>query len=249
MSLFHSLTPVRIVLVNPTDPGNIGAAARAMKTMGLKRLYLVAPKAFPHPAASVRASNALDILAEAMVVDTLEEALCNCHCVFGTSTRQRELYWVSVSARDAAEKIVKKMPQQEIAILFGRERSGLTNQELQLCHLQITIPTNPDYNSLNLASAVQIICYEVLMAFLQRQGSGMAKQRDLATVEQLEYFYQHLNNVLMEVEFLHTVRSQHIMYRLRRLFSRTVPDATEIKILRGILSAVQKKLSSLPPKD
>lgn len=231
---------MRIVLVNPSDPGNIGAAARAMKTMGLSHLYLVAPEAFPHRKASVRARRALDILANTVVVDTLGEAIQDCHLVFGTSTRERELNWISLAARDAAETIIK-MPNQEVAILFGRERCGLSNQELRQCHFQINIPSNPDYSSLNLASAVQIVCYELRVAFL-KQKATVIKQRNLAKVEQLEYFYQHLETVLTTVDFLQTMRSQQVMDRLRRLFSRAELDETEVKILRGVLSATQKKL-------
>ncbi len=243
MSFSDLFGQIRIVLVAPSDPGNIGAAARAMKTMGLKRLYLITPEAFPHPKASIRASNALDILADVTVVDSLEEAIQDCHLVFGTSTRERELNWVSLTARESAEKIVE-MPQQEIAILFGRERSGLTNQQLQRCHFQINIPANPDYSSLNLASAVQIVCYECRLAFLQKKATLIEKQGNLASVGQLEYFYQHLEAVLSSVEFLQPFRSQQIMDRLRRVFSRAELDETETKILRGILSAIQKKLPS-----
>ena len=243
MAFSDFLSQIRIVLVNPSDPGNIGATARAMKTMGLKRLYLVNPEAFPHQKASVRASNALDILGDVQVVSTLEQALSDCTLVFGTSTRVRELNWVALTARESAEKIGGMLPQT-IAILFGRERSGLTNQELQQCHLQIMIPTNPEYSSLNLAAAVQIVCYELRQAFLQKKETAAVKKSDLAKVEQLEYFYQHLNSVLTSVEFLQSFRSQQIMDRLRRLFSRAELDETEVKILRGILSAIQKKLSA-----
>jgi tRNA (cytidine32/uridine32-2'-O)-methyltransferase len=232
---------IRIILVNPSDPGNIGASARAMKTMGLQHLYLVAAKEFPHHLASTRASNALDILAEAFVVDSLEEALKDCSLVFGTSTRIRELNWISLTPRAAAEKIIEE-PKQTIAIVFGRERCGLTNQELQQCHFQISIPANQKYSSLNLAAAVQIVCYELRMAFLQQKETVLVKSRELVSVKQLEYFYQHLHTVLVSVEFLPAVRSQQIMDRLRRLFSRTELDETELNILRGILSAIQKKL-------
>lgn len=242
MALSEFLSQIRIVLVNPSDPGNIGAAARAMKTMGLKYLYLVAPKVFPHRKASVRASNALDIIGEVEVVATLEEAIRDCQLVFGTSTRPRELNWVSLTARAAAERI-SEMPEQKTAILFGCERCGLTNQELQHCQFQITIPTNPDYSSLNLAAAVQVVCYELRLAFLQKTEIVLPKQIDLANVEQLEYFYQHLHSVLTRIEFLQPFRSQQIMDRLRRLFSRAELDETEVKILRGILSAIQKKIS------
>ncbi len=239
---FSELFPhIRIVLANPSDPGNIGATARAMKTMGLQHLYLVAAKEFPHRHASVRASHALDILAGAFVVDSLEEAIKDCHFVFGTSTRMRELNWISLTPHAAAEKITE-MSQQEIAIVFGCERCGLSNQELQQCHVQIIIPTNPRYRSLNLAAAVQIVCYELRMAFLQKKETVLVNQREFASVKQLEHFYQHLNAVLTRVEFLQVFRSQQIMDRLRRLFSRAEPDETEVKILRGILSAIQKKL-------
>lgn len=233
----------RIVLVNTTDPGNIGAAARAMKTMGLKKLYLVTPKAFPHLSASVRASNAIDILAEASVVNNLPEALQDCSLVFGTSTRVRELNWVTLTARAAAEKIMMG-PAQEVALVFGRERCGLTNEELQHCHFQIIIPANPDYSSLNLAAAVQIVCYELRMAFLAQQKMITEKSLILADVKQQEYFYQHLYALLNKIEFLKPSRSQQVMDRLRRLFSRAELDVTEVNILRGILSAIDKKLDS-----
>jgi tRNA (cytidine32/uridine32-2'-O)-methyltransferase len=245
MGLTELSARIRIVLVNPSDPGNIGATARAMKTMGLSCLYLVAPEAFPHHKASVRASSALDVLAEAFVVMDLTEALQGCQLVFGTSTRVRELNWITLTARKAAEKIVE-MPQQEIAILFGCERSGLSNQALQYCHFQITIPANSHYSSLNLASAVQIICYELRLVFLQKEKEvSTVKKSDLATIEQLDYFYQHLESVLTSIEFLQAFRSQQVMDRLRRLFGRAELDVTEVNILRGILSAIQKKL---PPR-
>ncbi len=239
------LAKVRIVLVNPSDPGNIGASARAMKTMGLKHLYLVTTKAFPCRRASVRASNALDVLAEAVVVNSLEEALWDCTLVFGTSTRIRELNWVSLTPRAAAAKITEVLPQK-VAIVFGRERCGLTNQELQRCHFQIHIPANKNYNSLNLGAAVQIVCYELRMAFLEQKETdkktALVKQRKLASVEQLEHFYKHLQSTLMHVAFLQNSRSLQIMDRLRRLFSRIELDEKELKILRGILSAIQKKI-------
>lgn len=239
-----SFSQIRIVLVNPTDPGNIGATARAMKTMGLTQLYLVEPKSFPHVNASVRASNAIDVLADTVVVDHLAAALQDCHLVFGTSTRIRELNWVSLSARTAAEKIAVN-PNQKIAVVFGRERCGLTNQELQQCHFQINIPANPGYSSLNLAAAVQIICYELRIAFLT-EPKPEEKTIQLADVREQEYFYQHLHDLLNKIEFLKPIRSQQIMDRLRRLFSRSELDINEVKILRGILSAIEKKLASKP---
>ncbi|OIZ99902.1 RNA methyltransferase [Rickettsiella grylli] len=235
------LSQLRIVLVKTTCPGNIGATARAMKTMGLKQLYLVAPQSFPHINASVRASHAIDILADAIVVDQLEEALGDCQLVFGTSTRVREFNWVSLTPRVAAEKIMNHC-QQKIAILFGQERCGLTNKELQRCHFQMTIPANPEYNSLNLAAAVQIVCYELRNAFLQEKN---IKKRTvpLADVKQHDYFYGQLQERLKKIEFLKPNRSQHVMDKLRRIFSRAELDSDEIKILQGIFSALEKKES------
>lgn len=239
-----SFSQIRIVLVNPTDPGNIGATARAMKTMGLTQLYLVEPKSFPHVNASVRASHAIDILADTVVVDRLSAALQDCHLVFGTSTRTRELHWTSFSARAAAEKIALN-PKQKVAVVFGRERCGLTNKELQQCHFQINIPANPYYSSLNLAAAVQIICYELRMAFLT-EFKQEENAIELANVQEQEYFYHHLHDLLNKIEFLKPIRSQQIMDRLRRLFCRSELDINEVKILRGILSAIEKKLVSKP---
>ena len=239
-----SLSQIRIVLVNTTDPGNIGATARAMKTMGLTQLYLVEPKSFPHVNASVRASHAIDVLAEAVVVDHLAAALQDCHLVFGTSTRIRELNWISLCARSAAEKMAVNA-KQRLAIVFGRERCGLTNKELQQCHFQINIPANPDYSSLNLAAAVQIICYELRMAFL-KEIQPEEKAIELADVQEQEHFYHHLHALLNKIEFLKPIRSQQIMDRLRRLFSRSQLEINEVKILRGILSTIEKKLASKP---
>lgn len=234
---------IRIVLVNTTDPGNIGATARAMKTMGLKQLYLVEPKSFPNVNASIRASNAIDVLAEATVVEDLSSAVQDCQLVLGTSTRIRELNWVALTPRMAAEKIAIKT-QQKVAFVFGRERCGLTNKELQRCHFQINIPANPDYSSLNLAAAVQIVCYELRIAFLQQKNKIEEKTIVLADVQQQEYFYQHLHSLLNKIEFLKPIRSGHIMDRLRRLFSRSELEVSEVKILRGILSTIEKKLAS-----
>lgn len=239
-----SFPQIRIVLVNPTDPGNIGATARAMKTMGLTQLYLVEPKSFPHVNASVRASHAIDVLADTVVVDRLSVALQDCHLIFGTSTRTRELHWISFNARAAAEKIALN-PKQKVAVVFGRERCGLTNKELQQCHFQINIPANPQYSSLNLAAAVQIICYELRMAFLT-ESKPKENAIELANAQQQEYFYYHLHDLLNKIEFLKPIRSQQIMDRLRRLFSRSELDINEVKILRGILSAIEKKLASNP---
>lgn len=237
------LSQIRIVLVNTTDPGNIGAAARAMKTMGIKQLYLVGPKSFPHVNASVRASNAIDVLAEATIVDDLNLAVQDCQLVFGTSTRVRELNWVTLNPRKAAEKILINK-NQKVALVFGQERCGLTNRELQSCHFQINIPANPDYSSLNLAAAVQIVCYELRMTFLHQKSKLSGRTIMLADVKQQEHFYQHLHKLLNIIDFLKPIRSGQIMSRLRRLFSRSELEVNEVKILRGILSTIEKKLVS-----
>jgi tRNA (cytidine32/uridine32-2'-O)-methyltransferase len=243
MPLSDFFSQICIVLVNPTDPGNIGAAARAMKTMGLKHLFLVRPKVFPHARASIRAGKALDILANATQIHSLGEILTECKLVFGTSTRTRELHWPCLTPHQAAEK-AGGISGQKIAILFGCERSGLANQDLQRCHYQIMIPASSEYNSLNLAAAVQIICYEIRMIFLKQQKSGITKTNNLADVTQLEYFFQHLHEVLLSIDFFRPFRSQQIMNRLRRLFFRTELDETEVKILRGILRSIQRKIVS-----
>lgn len=242
MNFSELATQLRIVLVNPTDPGNIGAAARAIKTMGLQQLYIVAPEDFPNIKATARAGNALDILGAAKVVNTLEDAIHDCHAVFGSSVRERELHWMTFTAREAAEKILAEPITTNIAIVFGRERYGLTNAELQLCNYRLEIPANPEYSSLNLAAAVQVVCYELRMAGQQSNATLLERNETLATAEELEYFYGHLERVLYAIEFIKPERPGQIMNRLRRLYSRSQPDKNEIDILRGMLTAVEKKL-------
>lgn len=233
---------IRIVLVNPSHPGNIGAIARAMKTMGLYQLYLVKPKRFPDKQAVIMASHADDVLEKAVVVDTLAEAIGDCQLVFGTSNRVREIAWKVFDPNQAAQKIMHQAQTAPIAILFGREDSGLTNEELQQCHYQIIIPTNPDYSSLNIAAAVQVICYEIQMATLGKNTLINAVDDEYANHQELESFYEHLDKVLWQIEFLKSTRSSHIVNRLRRLFNRSQPEKKEVKILRGILTTIEKKL-------
>jgi len=246
MNFAELTSQLRIVLVNPTDPGNIGAAARAIKTMGLQQLYIVSPEDFPNIKATVRAGNALDILGGAVVVNTLEEAIGDCHVVYGTSARERELNWMTFTAREAAAKIFAEPVSKKIAIVFGRERYGLTNTELQLCNYRLEIPANPEYSSLNLGAAVQVVCYELRMtgmlsnlALIERSEN---QGEELATIAELEYFYEHLERVLYAIEFIKPTRTGQIMNRLRRLYSRAQPDKNEIDILRGMLTATEKKL-------
>jgi tRNA (cytidine32/uridine32-2'-O)-methyltransferase len=234
------LDRIRIVLVNTSHPGNIGSAARAMKTMGLSALYLVSPEQFPHPKAVEMASGASDILAQAVVVKTLDEAIADCTLVAGTSARMRTVPWPLFSPREMAEKIKQEPSTSQIAILFGREQSGLTNEELQRCHLHTQIPTGTDYSSLNIAAAVQVIAYEIRVASLDQTGPQEKWDYRSATAEEMEKFFTHLEEVLVEVDFLKMNAPRKLMMRLRRLFFRARPDVMEMNILRGILTAVQK---------
>lgn len=227
---------IRIVLVNTTHPGNIGAAARAMKTMGLRRLYLVNPAQFPSAEATARASGADDLLAEATVCESLTEAIAGCTLVLGTSARQRSLAWPELSVADAAAKASAEAGNRQVALLFGRERYGLTNDELKTCHYLVYIPTPGPYGSLNLAQAVQVVSYELARhAGAKRE----APEHVPASAERMESFYGHLETTLSQLGFLHE-QSDKLMLRLRRLFNRARPDTDELNILRGILSSAQR---------
>jgi TrmH family RNA methyltransferase len=230
--------PVRIVLVETTHPGNIGAAARAMKNMSLDRLWLVNPETFPHAEATARASGAADVLHGARVCETLDEALAGCGFVAGASARPRSLPWPLLEPRDCGRRIVEECASGEVALVFGREKSGLRNDELQRCHAVVQIPTNPDYSSLNLAMAVQVLSYEIMLARRAGRGPAAPRETPLATADELELFYDHLQRVLIQTAFLNPENPRHLMLRIRRLFARAEPDSNEIAILRGILSAV-----------
>lgn len=233
------LKHIRIVLINTSHPGNIGSAARAMKTMGLSELYLVSPHQFPHPKAVEMASGAVDVLENARVVESLSVAIKDCHLVIGTSARNRTIPWPMLTPHECALKASKARDHQ-IAILFGRENSGLTNEELHQCHYHLQIPANSDYSSLNLASAVQIVAYELRMAILNEK-LDIEWDSAFATHEELEGFYHHLEKVLIDLDFLKKTAPRQLMTRLRRLFNRARLDEMEVNILRGILTAVEKK--------
>lgn len=236
---------IRIVLVNPSHPGNIGAVARAMKNMGFSKLYLVAPESFPHPQAIFRAVGADDVLASAVVTQDLKTALSGCHFVYATSARTRCVEWPVVDARQCAQQIINQQPQQQIALVFGRESSGLTNEELAFGNVRLNIPAVEDYSSLNLAAAVQICVYEIRMAWLAVNATEVIPSRRLlATSEQLSGFYSHLEQILIKIEFLNPRHPKKLMYRLKRLFSRSQMEQVEINILRGILTELGKMLSS-----
>jgi tRNA (cytidine32/uridine32-2'-O)-methyltransferase len=227
---------VRIVLTDPSHPGNIGSVARAMKNMGLSDLVLVRPRAYPHEQATALAAGAEDVLAAARVVDSVPDALADCGFVAATTSRPRSFHWEFATPRELAGRIAAMPPASRAALLFGSERYGLANEDLQYCHVLVRIPANPDYCSLNLAMAVQLLAYELLIARKQPR-SHTQLEAPLADGAELEYFYAHLAQVLQEIEF--EDRTGHLMERLRRLFNRAGLDRNELNILRGILSAVQ----------
>lgn len=236
------LDQIRIVLVNTSHTGNMGSAARAMKTMGLNQMVLVDPQALPDGNANALAAGASDILANARVVSTLDEAIADCGLVIGTSARSRTLSWPMLDPREAGEKTVTEGVRHPVALVFGRERTGLTNDELQKCHYHVAIPANPEYSSLNLAMAVQTLCYEVRMHWLQSQEQVAETDgvQDYPSAAQLEGFYQHLEQTLLKTGFITEDHPGHVMSKLRRLFNRARPEAVELNILRGILTSVQK---------
>ena len=238
------LNNIRIVLVETSHPGNIGAAARAMKNMRLSRLELVAPLDYPSAEASSRASGADDLLARAGVHEGLDQALEGCRLVIGTSARPRSVSWPVLAPHEAAERLLEESEQGEVALLFGREKSGLSNSELDRCHYLVHIPTNPDYSSLNLGAAVQVLSYELQLADLGGRQVTAETPRDLATAEMMQGFHDHLTQALHDVGFTDPEQSEKLLRRLRRLFQRALPDKDEINILRGILSAMQGRKSA-----
>jgi TrmH family RNA methyltransferase len=245
--------PIRIVLVETSHPGNIGAVARALRNMDLEQLVLVRPKLFPHPEASARASSAEQLLTDARVEDDLGRALQGCGLVLATTSRERDQYFRVIDVRAGARRAVEECAHSPVAIMFGSERTGLTNEELRYAHALLRIPANPAYASLNIAMAVQIVAYEILRARLELDaaagdapGAGAASEparaTPLATPEELEHMYQHLATVLQEIDFHDRTQSGgHLMKRLRRLLQRAEPDANEVAILRGILTAIQQR--------
>jgi tRNA (cytidine32/uridine32-2'-O)-methyltransferase len=233
------LANIRIVLSGTSHPGNIGAAARAMKTMGLTRLYLVKPKVFPAAEATARASGADDVLTNAVVCSGIDDALSGCNLVIGASARPRSIPCPVISPAASAHKAVAESEQGEVAMLFGCERSGLSNAEIDRCQYLVQIPSNPDYGSLNLAAAVQIICYEILVTHGQPGQVDDALGYVPANVDEMERFYTHLEQALIELGFLDPDNPRQLMRRLRRLYSRARPDENEVNILRGMLTAAQ----------
>ena len=227
---------VRIVLIDPSHPGNIGSVARAMKNMAISDLVLVRPRSFPHAESVALAAGADDILAGARVVATVAEAIADCGFVAGTTSRPRNYYWEFTTPRDIAARIASLPQENRAALLFGSERYGLGTEDLNHCNVLVRIPANPEYCSLNLAMSVQLLTYELFMAREQPQ-SHTQLELALAPSADVEHFYTHLLEVLKEIDF--EDRTGHLMERLRRLFNRAQIDRNELNILRGILSAVQ----------
>lgn len=239
---FSHADEVSVVLVETSHPGNIGATARAMKTMGFSKLILVNPKYFPDEWATSRAtSHAVDILENARVVPTLADALADMHCVIGTSAQSRHLPWPMLTTRELGPKVASIAHSgQGVALVFGREREGLHNDELQLCHYHVEIPTSPECRALNLASAVQVICYEVMMTM--REGVVAKPTHTIAPMVEFDGFMNHLYETLANVNFLNIEQPRKLKERLRRLFLRAAPNSVEINILRGALTEVNKRV-------
>lgn len=242
------LDNIRVVLTRTSHPGNIGAAARAMKTMGLSQLVLVEPAVFPNSQADAMASGAVDVLANARVCATLAEALADTTLALGLSARRRDIVAEVLMPGEAVARALGAAQSAPVALVFGNETSGLSNDELALCQALVTIPANPAYSSLNLAAAVQVLCYEVRQAWLG-QASWPQPELDAASGDEIEKFHAHLETALAELEFLNPGSPGKLMLKLRRLFSRTRLAKEEVNILRGILTAAQtaKAAGTRPP--
>jgi len=242
------LDKIKIVLVNTSHPGNIGSAARAMKTMGLSQLVLVDPVQEPDGKSVALAAGAVDVLSNARIVTGLDEAIADCGLVIGTSARPRTLQWPMLHPRETGRKLVSEASQYPVALVFGRERTGLTNEELQKCHFHVNIPANPDYSSLNLAMAVQTLSYEVRMAFLDQPGF-VEQPQPYPLQQELDQFYTHLEQTLEKTGFIIRQHPGMVMNKLRRLFNRARPEAQELNMLRGVLSSVQRAVGTASDVD
>ena len=238
------LSNIRVVLVRPTHPGNVGAVARAMKNMSLHSLYLVEPENFPSALATDRAVGADDVLRNAAICASLDDALSGCHLVTGTSARQRRIEWPTLDPETCAHRLLDGSQHGPVALLFGQERTGLLNAELDRCHFVVTIPADEGFSSLNLACAVQILAYEIHRRTLSGMTTNAAEHRDGRPVsdEDMQRFYRHLEAVLQQIGFLDPEKPRLLMRRLTRLFNRVDLDHNEMNILRGILTAVQTRI-------
>ncbi|MFT6351030.1 tRNA (cytosine(32)/uridine(32)-2'-O)-methyltransferase TrmJ [Neptuniibacter pectenicola] len=238
------LSNIRVVLINTFHPGNIGAAARAMKNMGLTNLYLVEPREFPSDEADARAAGAKDLLENATLVNSLEEAIADCQLVIGTSARTKRTFDLPLlNARKGAERIVAESKQGKVALVFGRETMGLHNDELQQCNLHIYIPANPDYPVLNVSQAIQLLCYEVYVAAEEKTYTEI--EEEYPRQKEMGLFYNHLEKVLRTTEFIIPQHEGKVLDKLRRFFNRSRPERTELNMLRGILTSVEETVEKL----
>ena len=236
---------VRFVLVSPAQPGNIGGAARAIKNMGFAQLVLVQPQIFPSDRARWRAAGAADILEQARVVESFDEAIADCQLVIGTSARERRIPWPLIDPAQCGQQVAKESQQGEVALVFGREDSGLTNEELQRCQMHVHIPTSPVYSSLNLSAAVQVLAYEVRKGLLGLDPAQLAvsaaDDEPPASAADLENMLLHFEEVMVQSGFLDPNNPRQTVTRLRRMMNRIRPDQSEVAILRGFLSSVDSR--------
>ena len=233
------LENIKIVLIQTFHPGNIGATARAMKNMGLSNLVLVNPVDFPSEEATARASKAIDVLENATVVSSLEEAIADCSLVVATSARDRTIGLPHLTAREAGLKLTQESQKANVAVVFGRERMGLHNDDIQQCHMQVNIDSHPDYPVLNISQALQIICYEIYQADIANTGQAYNDNEEFPLQNELEGFYGHLESVLAQVNFLDPKRPGQAMQNLRALFRRARPNKKDMNLLRGALKAIE----------
>lgn len=236
------LDNINFVLLNTSHPGNIGAVARAIKVMGFKRLSLVNPQSYPSPEATARASGADDVLSKALCFHSVVDSISKSHLVFGSSARNRGFDIPVINVREAASLIASESIEHRVSVLFGTERFGMTNQELEQCHYLVKIPTSHEYSSLNLSAAVQIIAYEVRMAIADVSKEHQESVTEYATVEKMESFYQHLFSVLQSTQYLTSDRAASLQCKLRIIFNRLRAEKHELDMLRGILSSIEKKI-------
>ncbi len=234
------LNNFRVVLCQTSHPGNIGSAARAMKTMGISSLYLVNPGSFPDAHATALSTGAANLLENAIVCTSLTEALTGCAFAIGLSARKRQLSHELLTTRQAAGRAIEIAASQPVALVFGTEMSGLSNAELDCCQMLAMIPANPEYSSLNLAAAVQVMCYELRMAVLESADFPLElspnKTNELATIDSIEGFYAHLEETLLYIGYLNPAAPKKLMERIRRIYARTRLEKEEVNLLRGILT-------------
>ncbi len=246
---FQTRTPaimldnIRIVMIRTWHPGNIGSALRAMKTMGLRHLTLVSPPHWPHPDADTMAAGAADLIDQVKLVDSLAEAIADCSLVIGTSARSRSFSWPMLTPRASGQKVIQEAEKSQVALVFGQETMGMTNEELQQCNYHVCIPGNPEYPVLNVASAIQILCYEIRQSLEARNETEADSDQEITTypdANAMEQFYQHLEEALYDVNFIIRQHPGNAMTKLRRLFNRARPESEEMNMLRGILSRIQQ---------